>query len=87
MKTGGGAQVRSLSDLIRRYDVPGPRYTSYPTAPEWTSDVGPRELASAIQRAGRAAPSKPLSLYVHLPFCRSLCTYCGCNVVITKDRA
>ncbi|XXF79916.1 oxygen-independent coproporphyrinogen III oxidase [Myxococcaceae bacterium GXIMD 01537] len=72
-------------ELMRRYDVAGPRYTSYPTAPEWRTDFGPAQLAERLEEAGAADPSAPLSLYVHLPFCRSLCWYCGCNVVVSKD--
>ena len=69
-------------DLIRRYDLSGPRYTSYPTAVEFTADYGPaqmREAAARSQAGGRA-----LSLYTHLPFCAHLCYYCACNKVITK---
>lgn len=72
-------------ELIRRYDVPGPRYTSYPTAPTWREDFGPDDLAACLRTAA-ARPEEPLSLYVHVPFCQELCTYCGCNVVITRDR-
>ncbi|MCP3140193.1 oxygen-independent coproporphyrinogen III oxidase [Pyxidicoccus xibeiensis] len=73
--------------LLSRYDVSGPRYTSYPTAPEWRPDFGPDALAERLTLAGTRDGSEPLSLYVHLPFCRSLCWYCGCNVVISKDAA
>lgn len=69
---------------MRRYDVAGPRYTSYPTAPEWRRDFGPEALAERLEAAGGSV-SSPLSLYVHLPFCRSLCWYCGCNVVVAKE--
>src|SRR5947209_1858141 len=75
----------SLSTLLGRYDVPGPRYTSYPTVPDWTPDFGPAELARRLEAAAREDALKPLSLYVHVPFCREICTYCGCNVVITRD--
>ncbi|WP_224243427.1 oxygen-independent coproporphyrinogen III oxidase [Hyalangium gracile] len=73
-------------ELLRRYDVPGPRYTSYPTAPEWRHDVGPETFGERLEAAGTAGSSTPLSLYVHLPFCWSLCWYCGCNVFISKER-
>lgn len=73
-------------ELIRRYEVSAPRYTSYPTAPEWKSDFGPQDFAKKLEEAGRDCRS-PLSLYVHLPFCREMCTYCGCNVVVTRDQA
>lgn len=79
-------EVPTPSDaLMRRYAVAGPRYTSYPTAPEWREDFGPEALAARLEAAGQAGASAPLSLYVHLPFCKSLCWYCGCNVVISKD--
>lgn len=65
-------------DLVRRYDQPGPRYTSYPTAPHFSQDVG---AAAYLEAAGRAEGD--LSLYVHLPFCRSLCYYCACHMLVT----
>ncbi|GHG63109.1 oxygen-independent coproporphyrinogen III oxidase [Comamonas sp. JC664] len=72
--------------LLSRYNVSGPRYTSYPTAPEWRKDFGPEHLLARLEQAGARERTEPLSLYVHLPFCRSLCWYCGCNVVVSKDR-
>lgn len=69
--------------LIARYDVPSPRYTSYPTVPAWTRAFGPADHEAAL-RATAIPTDEPLSLYVHLPFCKSLCAYCGCNVVIPK---
>ncbi len=71
-------------DFLTRYDRPGPRYTSYPTAPAWTDDFGPADLASAHEEAERAG--SPVSLYLHIPFCESLCLFCACNVVIQKDK-
>ena len=71
-------------DLLRKYDRPGPRYTSYPTAPEWSSDFGAAPYALHLARAERQGG--PLSLYVHLPFCREMCRFCGCNVIATHDR-
>lgn len=72
------------TDLFAKYDVPVPRYTSYPTVPEWhaapTTDQWTASLAEAVE-----APDATLSLYLHLPFCESLCTFCGCNTVITRD--
>jgi len=70
--------------LTEKYDLAGPRYTSYPTAPHfkpWSSE----EWLDAL-RENEAASTRPLSLYFHLPFCPSLCLYCGCNVIITKRR-
>lgn len=72
------------SDLDR-YDVAGPRYTSYPTAPEWSDDFGAADGHAALRTASTA--EAPLSVYVHLPFCWKMCTYCGCNVIVTKDRS
>ncbi|HTP52626.1 MAG TPA: oxygen-independent coproporphyrinogen III oxidase [Anaeromyxobacteraceae bacterium] len=71
-------------ELIRKYDRPGPRYTSYPTAPEWSESFGPAQFAESLERAD--AQTGPLSVYVHLPFCREMCRFCGCNVVATHDR-
>lgn len=73
------------ADLLARYDRPGPRYTSYPTAPVWSEAFGPREYAARLAAAGQR-PQDPLSLYVHVPYCASMCWYCACSVVIAKDR-
>ena len=72
-------------DLIRRYDMAGPRYTSYPTAVQLRADIGSFDLLHALRDSRRAM--RPLSLYVHVPFCANICYYCACNKVITKDRA
>ena len=72
-------------DFLRKYNRPGPRYTSYPTAPVWQDDFGPNDLEESFRSA--AAARTPLSLYMHLPFCESLCLFCACNVVIEKDHA
>ena len=78
-------------ELLRRYDVAGPRYTSYPTADRFVEAFTAADYAQALQqrRSGAAAMVLPLSLYVHIPFCESLCYYCACNKIITKqhDRA
>jgi len=71
--------------LLRRYDRPGPRYTSYPTAPQFNAAFGTDELAAYAARSNALAGRRPLSLYVHVPFCFSPCFYCGCNRVITRD--
>jgi len=70
---------------IARYEQPGPRYTSYPTVPEWNPRFGPAEYADKLCEASREGSSSPLSLYFHLPFCRHMCAFCGCNVVVTRD--
>ena len=72
-----------LLDLLRRYDRPGPRYTSYPTAVEFHEGVDGAAYESKLAEAD-AVPDEPLSLYFHLPFCRERCTFCGCSVVITR---
>lgn len=69
-------------ELLTRFDVPGPRYTSYPTADRFVEHFGAADLAQAL--AQRAVGAQPLSLYVHVPFCQSLCYYCACNKIITK---
>jgi oxygen-independent coproporphyrinogen III oxidase len=73
-------------DLLRRYDVAGPRYTSYPTADRFVEAFGEPDYLQALQqrKTGAAAMALPLSLYVHIPFCESLCYYCACNKIITK---
>ncbi|MCP3750969.1 oxygen-independent coproporphyrinogen III oxidase [Pseudomonas sp. SBB6] len=76
--------LRWDSDLIRRYDLAGPRYTSYPTAVQLHSEVGSFDLLHALRDSRRAV--RPLSIYVHVPFCANICYYCACNKVITKDR-
>ncbi|KTC02763.1 coproporphyrinogen III oxidase [Pseudomonas syringae ICMP 11168] len=76
--------IRWDSDLIHRYDVAGPRYTSYPTAVQFHTQVSAFDLLHALRESRKA--SRPLSLYVHLPFCANICYYCACNKVITKDR-
>jgi oxygen-independent coproporphyrinogen-3 oxidase len=81
-----GAWVLDVSEeMVNRYNVPGPRYTSYPTAPEWVDAFGPEDHDRVIRESNEARPLRPLSLYVHLPFCKSLCLFCGCNVVINKN--
>ncbi len=73
--------------LLRRFDTPGPRYTSYPTADRFVEAFGPADAVRALaQRAAGATVggSPPLSVYVHIPFCESVCYYCACNKVITK---
>ena len=73
-------------DLLAKYDVPVPRYTSYPTAPQWSDTPQPDEWRASL--AASVAPADAsVSVYVHVPFCESLCTFCGCNTVITRDHA
>ena len=73
--------------LLRRLDVPGPRYTSYPTADRFVEAFGPAEYRQALAQRAQGAVvggTAPLSLYIHIPFCESVCYYCACNKVITK---
>ena len=88
------AETRRLlpEALLRSFDTPGPRYTSYPTADRFSDDFGPVNLIGALLqrvRHTREHAQEPLSVYVHIPFCESVCYYCACNKVITKhhDRA
>ncbi|WP_434610575.1 oxygen-independent coproporphyrinogen III oxidase [Pseudomonas sp. R1-7] len=70
--------------LVEKYDRPGPRYTSYPTAPQFHSAFAMDEYRQAAQRSHQAPVPKPLSVYIHIPFCQSLCYYCACNKIITR---
>jgi oxygen-independent coproporphyrinogen-3 oxidase len=72
--------------ILKRYDKPGPRYTSYPTAPLFKKDFGPAEFEAEILRTNSPENDTPLSLYFHIPFCESLCYFCGCNMLVTHDR-
>lgn len=71
-------------DLIRKYSIPGPRYTSYPAATQFTTDLASLKLDQAIY-ADNQPGSGPLSLYFHLPFCETRCWFCGCTTVITRN--
>ncbi len=71
-------------DLISRYDQSGPRYTSYPTAVQFHDGFGPEEYRAAAMASN--ASGRPLSLYFHIPFCDTVCFYCACNKIATKDR-
>ncbi len=68
--------------LIQKYNYSGPRYTSYPTALEFSADYGEDNFRSAVARY----PGRPLSLYVHIPFCHKLCYFCGCNKIVTRQQ-
>jgi oxygen-independent coproporphyrinogen-3 oxidase len=73
------------ADLVRKYDQSGPRYTSYPTADRFHDRFGPADYVNALIERSQQRADDPLSLYFHLPFCNTICFYCGCNKVITKD--
>jgi oxygen-independent coproporphyrinogen III oxidase len=77
-------ELHVSEEFLARYNRPGPRYTSYPTAPVWNDAFGPDDL-DAVHAAAEGAQT-PLSLYMHLPFCESLCLFCACNVIIQKDK-
>src|ERR1700685_3240059 len=78
----------ALADpLIAKYDVPGPRYTSYPTVPYWDTMPDARQWVERIAEALHAGPAHSAALYLHIPFCRALCTYCGCNTRITRSHS
>ena len=72
-------------DVISHYDLAGPRYTSYPTAPQFSDTFSTADLAAAVDRSN--ASQRPLSLYFHIPFCDTLCFYCGCNKVVTHNKS
>ena len=79
------AELQVSPEFLTRYNRPGPRYTSYPTAPVWNDTFGPDDLEKVHEEAERAAT--PVSLYMHIPFCESLCLFCACNVIIQKNKA
>jgi oxygen-independent coproporphyrinogen-3 oxidase len=81
----GGGTLRVDLDLVRKYNVPGPRYTSYPPATHFSDEITEDRILEGI-RANNRTP-RELSLYFHLPFCYSLCWYCGCTTVITPQQA
>jgi len=73
-------------DLIKKYDKPGPRYTSYPTAPHFNETFSHKDFLNEINRTNRKSGLSDLSLYFHLPFCDTLCYFCGCNMIVTHNR-
>ena len=74
-------------DLIRRYDTFGPRYTSYPTAVQFTTEFSLEDYLDGVKHSNEDPIPSPLSLYLHIPFCDTICYYCGCSKVITKDKS
>ena len=79
-----GETLPVTTELLDRYNVQGPRYTSYPTAPEWTDALGPADTLAACERANASHGS--VSLYLHLPFCEEQCWFCGCFMKVVPKR-
>ena len=79
----GEAEVLFQPELLKKFDINGPRYTSYPSADRFHGDFGEEDYLGALRRVAKV--NEPLSLYFHLPFCPNICYYCGCNKIITKD--
>ncbi|MDF3821144.1 oxygen-independent coproporphyrinogen III oxidase [Leptospira sp. 96542] len=75
-----------MSELLQKYDTQAPRYTSYPTVPFWTDNPTTEEWLESLNRSINANPNK-IAVYVHIPFCETLCTFCGCNTSITKNHS
>src|SRR5471032_1527294 len=83
--TNASAGLAVDPDLIRKYDVSGPRYTSYPTADRFVDGYGEAQSREWLEKRNIGGIQQPLSVYVHLPFCNTICYYCACNKVVTKD--
>lgn len=79
-----GADALFNLDLIRKHNKAGPRYTSYPTAPMFHEGIGAEDYAASLKRV--SSSHAPISLYMHVPFCDTVCYYCGCNKIVTKQR-
>lgn len=75
------------ADLIRRYDQTGPRYTSYPTVAQFHGDISEADYRQWAQRSNEDPIPRPLSIYIHIPFCDTVCFYCACNKIVTSDRS
>jgi hypothetical protein len=78
--------ITSRDELLKKYNIPVPRYTSYPTVPYWSDIPTTAEWLDSLNRAFQKDNPK-VSIYVHLPYCETLCTFCGCNTAITKNHA
>src|SRR5262249_30384299 len=78
-------ELHVREEYLARYNRPGPLYSDYRTAPVWNDSFGPDDVEKVHSAADRA--KTPVSLYMHLPFCESLCLFCACNVIIQKDKS
>jgi oxygen-independent coproporphyrinogen-3 oxidase len=76
-----------MLDLVKKYNIPTPRYTSYPTVPYWENNINEESWKIKIKQAFKLFNKDGISIYIHLPFCESLCTYCACNTRITVNHA
>ena len=85
-KNDSNLETQLIAPLLQKYSVSIPRYTSYPTAPEWNEhfSFSKNDFTSACEKANKS--KTPVSLYFHLPFCENQCYFCACNVVISKKR-
>ena len=75
------------TEALKKFDTAGPRYTSYPTADRFVEAFGPDQHASWLAKRCIGGFLRPLSVYVHLPFCSTVCYYCACNKIVTKDHS
>lgn len=75
----------NTTDLLAKYDVPAPRYTSYPTVPYWTDNPTSDQWLAELNQTFNSNPQTGWSIYIHIPFCEALCTFCGCNTFITRN--
>jgi oxygen-independent coproporphyrinogen-3 oxidase len=81
--TINGEKIRISNELVARYDLPLPRYTSYPTAPVWSDTIGIETLRGTLSSWNS---KRSLSLYIHIPFCAEGCLFCGCHSIVTKNQ-
>jgi oxygen-independent coproporphyrinogen-3 oxidase len=78
------SSIENQSELFKKYDIPAPRYTSYPTVPYWSENPTTAQWVEELKKTFHD-PAMTWSMYLHIPFCETLCTFCGCNTSITKD--
>ena len=78
-------KIQNIQPLLEKFDTSGPRYTSYPTAPQFHTDITYNDWEIALQKSNKS--NKNISLYFHIPFCQSLCFFCGCNMQVTRNQA